>query len=101
MILRSGENIYPIEVEQRLDAHPLVLESAVVGQDHPVHGQEVKAIVVVDPDADVSVDDLSRFAGETLSSYKVPTVWERRSRSPQRLRQLKTVLLSEAEAPTE
>jgi long-chain acyl-CoA synthetase len=104
MILRSSENIYPIEVEQRLDAHPLVLESAVVGQDHPVHGQEVKAIVVVDPDAEVDLDDLARFAGETLSAYKVPTAWELRHEPLPRNasgKVLKTVLLGEAEAPTE
>jgi acyl-CoA synthetase (AMP-forming)/AMP-acid ligase II len=104
MILRSGENIYPIEVEQRLDAHPQVRECAVVGSDHPVHGQEVKAIVVVDPDAPVDVDDLARFAGETLASYKVPTLWElRREPLPRNAsgKVLKTVLLGEAEAPTE
>jgi long-chain acyl-CoA synthetase len=104
MILRSGENIYPIEVEQRLDAHPLVRESAVVGQDHPVHGQEVKAIVVVDPDSTVDVDELARFAGETLSPYKVPTAWElRREPLPRNAsgKVLKTVLLGTADAPTE
>jgi long-chain acyl-CoA synthetase len=104
MILRSGENIYPIEVEQRLDAHPQVQESAVVGVEHPVHGQEVKAIVVVDPDAPVDADELARFAGETLSAYKVPTVWELRHEPLPRNasgKVLKTVLLGTAEAPTE
>jgi long-chain acyl-CoA synthetase len=104
MILRSGENIYPIEVEQRLDAHPLVLESAVVGQDHPVHGQEVKAIVVVEAGTELDVEALARFAGETLSSYKVPTAWEVRHEALPRNasgKVLKTVLLGEAEAPTE
>ena len=104
MILRSGENIYPIEVEQRLDAHPLVLESAVVGSDHPVHGQEVKAIVVVDPDAPVDTDELARFAGETLSVYKVPTVWELRHEPLPRNasgKVLKTVLVGDAEAPSD
>jgi acyl-CoA synthetase (AMP-forming)/AMP-acid ligase II len=104
MIIRSAENIYPIEIEQRLDAHPQVLESAVVGIDHPVHGQEVKAIVVVDPQTTVSPDALAAFAGETLASYKVPTVWELRHESLPRNatgKVLKTVLLGEVSAPTE
>jgi acyl-CoA synthetase (AMP-forming)/AMP-acid ligase II len=104
LILRSGENIYPIEVEQRLDAHPVVVEAAVVGSDHPVHGQEVKAIVVVEPGTQVDVDELARFVGETLAPYKVPTVWEIRHEPLPRNatgKVLKTVLLGEAEAPTE
>jgi acyl-CoA synthetase (AMP-forming)/AMP-acid ligase II len=104
LILRSGENIYPIEVEQRLEAHPVVVEAAVVGADHPVHGQEVKAIVVVEPGAQVDVDELARFVGETLAPYKVPTVWELRHEPLPRNatgKVLKTVLLGEAEAPTE
>jgi acyl-CoA synthetase (AMP-forming)/AMP-acid ligase II len=104
MILRSGENIYPIEVEQRLDAHPLVRESAVVGADHPVHGQEVKAIVVLAPGEAVTDEELSAFAAETLAAYKVPTAWERRTDALPRNasgKVLKTVLLGEADAPEE
>ena len=104
MILRSGENIYPIEVEQRIDAHPAVLECAVVGADHPVHGQEVKAIVVADAGAEIDVDDLARFAAETLSSFKVPTQWEIRTEPLPRNasgKVLKTVLLGETDAPSE
>jgi long-chain acyl-CoA synthetase len=102
MILRSGENIYPIEVERRLDAHPAVAESAVVGADHPEHGQEVKAIVVLEPGATVDTDELARFAGETLSPYKVPTAWDlRREPLPRNAsgKVLKIVLTGEAEAP--
>jgi long-chain acyl-CoA synthetase len=102
MILRSAENIYPIEVEQRLDAHPAVVESAVVGVDHPVHGQEVKAIVVVADGVEVTDEELARFAGEALAAYKVPTVWERRQEALPRNaagKVLKTVLLGDAVAP--
>ncbi|HEX7097004.1 MAG TPA: class I adenylate-forming enzyme family protein [Acidimicrobiales bacterium] len=105
MIIRSGENIYPIEIEQRLDAHPLVHESAVVGVDHPVHGQEVKAIVVAaSPDVAIDTEELARFVGETLAPYKVPTVWEIRCEPLPRNasgKVLKTVLLGETEAPQE
>jgi long-chain acyl-CoA synthetase len=102
MILRSGENVYPIEVEQRLDAHPAVAESAVFGVDDPVHGQAVKAVVVAVPGAALDVDDLTAFAREVLSSYKVPTVWEvRTERLPRNAsgKVLKTVLQGEVEAP--
>jgi acyl-CoA synthetase (AMP-forming)/AMP-acid ligase II len=104
MILRSGENIYPIEVEQRLDAHPAVRECAVVGADHPVHGQEVKAIVVLAPGETATDEELAAFAPETLAPYKVPTSWERRPDPLPRNasgKVLKTVLLGEAAAPEE
>jgi acyl-CoA synthetase (AMP-forming)/AMP-acid ligase II len=102
LILRSGENIFPIEVEQRLDGHPAVAESAVVGVDHPVHGQEVKAIVVLEPGATLDEADLARFVGEALAPYKVPTVWEVREEPLPRNasgKVLKTVLLGEVDAP--
>jgi acyl-CoA synthetase (AMP-forming)/AMP-acid ligase II len=102
MIIRGGENIYPIEVERRLDAHPQVAESAVVGVDHPVLGQEVKAIVVSSPGTEIAIDDLVRWAGETLAPYKVPTLWELRADALPRNasgKVLKTVLVGEAVAP--
>ncbi|TML19326.1 MAG: long-chain fatty acid--CoA ligase [Actinobacteria bacterium] len=101
MIIRGGETIYPIELERRLDAHPLVAESAVVGVDHAVLGQEVKAIVVMVDGTDVDVDDLTRWVGETLAPYKVPTLWERRTDPLPRNasgKVLKTVLMGDAVA---
>jgi len=79
MILRSGENIYPIEIEHRLDAHPQVAESAVVGADHEDLGQEVKAFVVARPGERLDVEDLRAWVAETLAAYKVPSLWELRS----------------------
>ncbi|MFP6639778.1 MAG: class I adenylate-forming enzyme family protein [Myxococcota bacterium] len=75
MILRSGENIYPVEIEHRLDAHPGVRESAVIGVDHPELGQEVGAVVVTEPESHVEPEDLSRWVAETLARYKVPSRW--------------------------
>ena len=79
MILRNAENIYPIEIEYRLDAHPTVAESAVIGVDHDEMGQEVKAVVVPAEGASVVPDDLARWCGEVLAPYKVPTLWEVRA----------------------
>ncbi|MGH0031452.1 MAG: class I adenylate-forming enzyme family protein [Myxococcota bacterium] len=76
MILRSAENIYPVEIEQRLEAHPDVVEAAVVGVDHPELGQEVKAIVVLEAGAAPDTDALGAWVGEALAPFKVPAHWE-------------------------
>jgi long-chain acyl-CoA synthetase len=78
LILRGGENVYPFEIEQRLEAHPDVAEAAVIGVDHEELGQEVKAIIVFEADRDVPVDELREWAAQTLAYYKVPTRWEQR-----------------------
>ena len=79
MIIRSAENIYPVEIEHRIEAHPQVAEAAVYGVDHDVLGQEVKAVVV--PVEGVALDEatLSEWCADTLSGYKVPSLWEVRS----------------------
>jgi acyl-CoA synthetase (AMP-forming)/AMP-acid ligase II len=78
MILRSAENVYPVEIEYRLEAHPDVAEAAVIGVDHPELGQEVKAIVVPVEGADPDPEELARWCAETLAPYKVPSLWELR-----------------------
>ncbi|MEV0028461.1 class I adenylate-forming enzyme family protein [Nocardia sp. NPDC050793] len=75
LILRGGENVYPTEVEQCLDEHPEVKESAVVGVPDADLGQQVAALVVVDEGASVTEADLRAFAGERLAYYKVPALW--------------------------
>jgi long-chain acyl-CoA synthetase len=76
MILRNAENVYPVEIENRLEKHPGVREAAVYGIDHPEWGQEVKAVIVPEPGAPPDPAELARWCGETLASYKVPTAWE-------------------------
>ncbi|MEU2257585.1 class I adenylate-forming enzyme family protein [Nocardia xishanensis] len=75
LILRGGENVYPTEIEQCLDEHPEVKESAVVGVPDADLGQQVAALVVVDEGATVTEADLRAFAGERLAYYKVPALW--------------------------
>ena len=99
MILRAAENVYPIEIEHRLEAHPSVAEVAVVGVDHPELGQEVKAIVVPKHGAQIDTSELARFVGEKLSSFKVPAHWELRAEPLPRNaagKILKTVLTGQA-----
>jgi long-chain acyl-CoA synthetase len=79
MILRGGENIYPIEIEQRLEAHPDVAEAAVLGVDHEELGQEVKAVVVARAGARLETQALAAWVGATLAAYKVPAHWELRA----------------------
>jgi len=79
LIIRGGENIYPFEIEHRLDEHPDILEAAAYGIDDPVHGQVVKAVVVVRPGTELTDTEVRAFCAETLASYKVPSVVEVRT----------------------
>lgn len=78
LILRGGENIYPFEIENRLEEHPDVAEAAVFGVDDPVHGQVVKAVLVVPEGTVLSDDKVRAFCAETLAYYKVPEYIELR-----------------------
>jgi len=100
MILRAAENIYPVEIEHRLEEHAAVQEAAVVGVDHPELGQEVKAIVVPAAGATVDTDELARWVGAVLAPFKVPAHWEvRREPLPRNAagKVLKNVLTGEVE----
>jgi acyl-CoA synthetase (AMP-forming)/AMP-acid ligase II len=79
MILRSAENVYPVEIEHRLESHPEVVEAAVVGVPHPELGQEVKAVVVSAPGVTPEPDALRAHCAQTLAPFKVPSLWEVRS----------------------
>jgi acyl-CoA synthetase (AMP-forming)/AMP-acid ligase II len=75
MLLVSAENVSPTEIEYRLEAHPRVLEAAVIGVDDPVTGDAVCAVVVVDPDHALAADELEIWCQQSLAHYKVPTIW--------------------------
>jgi acyl-CoA synthetase (AMP-forming)/AMP-acid ligase II len=100
LILRGAENVYPVEIEQRLEEHPAVAEAAVIGVDHEELGQEVKAVVVPVDGADPDPADLAAWVGETLAFFKVPAHWElRREPLPRNAtgKVLKHVLRGDAE----
>ncbi len=80
LILRGGENVYPFEIEQRLEAHPAVAEAAVIGVEHEELGQEVKAFVVLEEEASASWEELRKWVADALAYYKVPSRWEMRER---------------------
>jgi len=71
LIIRSGYNVYPREVEEVIYACPGVAEAAVVGVPHPDHGEEVVALVVADDPA-LESSAVKAFARERLAAYKYP-----------------------------
>lgn len=70
LIIRGGFNIYPREVEELLMQHPAVSLVAVIGVPHESHGEEVKAVVVKEPDAACTEEELMAWAKERLAAYK-------------------------------
>jgi acyl-CoA synthetase (AMP-forming)/AMP-acid ligase II len=70
MIVSGGENVYPIEVEKTLVAHPEVAEAAVIGVDDEQFGQRLAAFVV--PSGRVTADELKQYVRDNLANYKVP-----------------------------
>jgi acyl-CoA synthetase (AMP-forming)/AMP-acid ligase II len=72
MLIRGGENIYCIEVEDVLTQHPAVADAALVGLSHPHLGEVPAALVQTRPGAQVSEAALRAFAAERLAAFKVP-----------------------------
>ncbi|GAA0675999.1 class I adenylate-forming enzyme family protein [Kitasatospora atroaurantiaca] len=72
MVIRGGENVYCVEVEGVLFDHPEVADAAVLGVPHPVLGEEVAAVVVLQPGATVDPDGLRAHVAARLAAFKVP-----------------------------
>lgn len=72
MIVSGGENVYPIEVEKTLAAHPGVAEAAVLGVDDETYGQRLVGFVVLTAEASATPDALKRHVRDNLAKYKVP-----------------------------
>jgi long-chain acyl-CoA synthetase len=73
LIIVSGFNVYPAEVEEMLASHPGVSEAAVVGVAHPHTGEAVKAYVVSAPGSDVDEETLIEYSLDHLARYKCPS----------------------------
>ncbi len=76
MIIRGGENVYPVEIENRLEEHPDVAEVAVIGVDDIELGQTVKAVIVPAEGATPDEEELRNFVAEALAYFKVPQYFE-------------------------
>ncbi len=81
MILVSGFNVYPNEIEEVIAGHPGVLECAVIGVADARSGEAVKAFVVK-KDPNVTAEDIIKFCGTQLTNYKVPKQIEFRTGLP-------------------
>jgi long-chain acyl-CoA synthetase len=81
MILVSGFNVYPNEIEEVIASHPGVLECAVIGVADARSGEAVKAFVVK-KDPNVTAEDIIKFCGTQLTNYKVPKQIEFRTSLP-------------------
>ncbi|MES1156852.1 MAG: class I adenylate-forming enzyme family protein [Alphaproteobacteria bacterium] len=72
MLIRGGENIYCVEVENALYEHPAVMDAAVIGRPHHTLGEEPLAVVHLKPGASATVEDLRHHAAQKLAAFKVP-----------------------------
>jgi long-chain acyl-CoA synthetase len=72
MIIRGGENIYSIEIEQRLVDHPEIADAAIYGVPHPELGEEVKATVQLEEGSKLTEGEVRQWVAEGLAAFKVP-----------------------------
>ncbi|MCB0210558.1 MAG: long-chain fatty acid--CoA ligase [Anaerolineae bacterium] len=82
LIIASGYNIVPREVEEVLYMHDKVLEAVVVGVPDPKRGETVKAFIVLKSDEHATAEELIAFCRENLAPYKVPKLLEFRTELP-------------------
>lgn len=82
MIIASGFNIYPREIEEVLYEHLAVLEAAVIGVQNPYRGETVKAVIALKNGQQISEKEIVDHCRRNLSSYKVPKIIEFRKELP-------------------
>ena len=100
LIIASGYNIVPREVEEVLFMHDKVMEAAVAGVQDPRRGETVKAFVVLKPGQQATQDEIIAFCKENLAPYKVPKMMEFRDELPKSQvgKVLRRVLVEEEKA---
>jgi len=72
MLIRGGENIYCVEVENVIYEHPAVMDAAVIGRPHKTLGEEPLAVVHLKPGMNASADELRHHVAQKLAAFKVP-----------------------------
>jgi long-chain acyl-CoA synthetase len=82
MIIVSGFNVYPNEVEAVIASHPAILEAAVIGVPEESSGEAVKAFIVRAPDSDIEDTEVKEYCRQSLTAYKVPRYYEFREDLP-------------------
>src|SRR5437763_11787988 len=76
LIIVSGFNVYPREVEDVLYRHPKVAEAAVIGVPHPYTGEAVKAVVVLKPGERATEEEIIEFCKRSIARFKCPQMVE-------------------------
>lgn len=74
LILVSGFNVYPREIEQAIGTHPEIDSIAVLGVPHPATGEAVKALVVLTAGSSLTPEAIVEYAGTRLARFKTPTI---------------------------
>lgn len=82
MIIASGYNVFPDEIDRVLMAHEKVFESCTIGVPDQKRGETVKAFVVPHPGETVSEEELAKWCSDEMAAYKVPKQWEFREELP-------------------
>jgi long-chain acyl-CoA synthetase len=82
MIIVSGYNVYPDEVDGVLVSHPSVLEAATIGVPDAKRGELVKSFVVLRPGMTATAEEITAYCRENLAAYKVPRALEFRAELP-------------------
>jgi acyl-CoA synthetase (AMP-forming)/AMP-acid ligase II len=82
MINRGGEKIWSLEVENVLYRNPKILDAVAVGVPDTIFGEEVKAVIVLKPDAKATPQEIQEFCSHFLAKYKVPKYVEFREALP-------------------
>jgi long-chain acyl-CoA synthetase len=72
MLIRGGENVYCVEVEDALYSHADVVDAAVIGIPHRVLGEEVGAVIQLRADSKVTSETLKAHVAERIAGFKVP-----------------------------
>lgn len=72
MIISSGFNVYPRDIDELLYAHPKVLDAGAIGVPDPIRGEAVKVFVVLKSGESMTEEEVIAFCRESLAAYKVP-----------------------------
>ncbi len=76
MIIAGGYNIYPLELDDVLMAHPKILEACTIGVPDEYRGETVKAFIVVKEGETLTEEEVTQYCKEKLAAYKVPKIFE-------------------------
>lgn len=74
MIITGGRNVYSVDMENALRAHPKIGVCAIVSQPHPEAGESIVAVITPQSGETISLEEVKEFCKDKISSYKIPHV---------------------------